>query len=241
LDVGENCPGDVDRKLCAADRKSGLASSSRRDFSDKVETRSGSVKPRARIETSDVSVHTQGAACATPSRTTSPPTALPTATCSVTVPWAPPFTAVRAPSVSTSTSTRSGRGGPAAPGVWRDPGDVAPLRAAVAAGDHRRADELARALQSDRWVQAFQPLGWIEWEHDRAQSGKNSAAYRRSLDMSAAVAVTDAGTGVRLETFVSAVDDCSSPAPTARRPPRRFCAARTPCARRRPHNPVSRG
>lgn len=98
-------------------------------------------------------------------------------------------------------------GGPAAPGVWRDPGDVAPLRAAVAAGDHRRADELARALQSDRWVQAFQPLGWIEWEHDRAQSGKTSAAYRRSLDMSAAVAVTDAGTGVRLETFVSAVDD----------------------------------
>jgi hypothetical protein len=84
---------------------------------------------------------------------------------------------------------------------------VAALRAAVAAGDHRRADELARALQSDRWVQAFQPLGWIEWEHDRAQSGKISAAYRRSLDMSAAVAVTDAGTGVRLESFVSAVDD----------------------------------
>jgi len=54
------------------------------------------------------------------------------------------------------------------PGVWCDPGDVAPLRAAVAAGDHRRADELARALQSDRWVQAFQPLGRIEWEHDRA-------------------------------------------------------------------------
>jgi len=132
-------------------------------------------------------------------------------------------------------------GGPAAPRVWCDPGDVAPLRAAVAAGDHRRADELARALQSDRWVQAFQPLGWIEWEHDRAQSGKNSAAYRRSLDMSAAVAVTDAGTGVRLEIFVSAVDDCSSPAPTARRPPRRCCAARTPCARRRPHSPVSRG
>ncbi|MEJ3746965.1 glycoside hydrolase N-terminal domain-containing protein [Actinomycetes bacterium KLBMP 9797] len=83
---------------------------------------------------------------------------------------------------------------------------MAPLRAAVVAGDHRRADELARALQSDRWVQAFQPLGWIEWEHDRAQSGKTSAAYRRSLDMSAVVAVTDAGTGVRLETFVSAVD-----------------------------------
>ncbi|NES37517.1 hypothetical protein G3554_15295 [Micromonospora sp. PPF5-17] len=67
-------------------------------------------------------------------------------------------------------------GGPAAPGVWCDPGDVAPLRAAVAAGDHRRADEVARALQPDRWVQAFQPLGWIEWEHDRAQSGKISAA-----------------------------------------------------------------
>ena len=50
-------------------------------------------------------------------------------------------------------------GGPAVPGVWCDPGDVAPLRAAVAAGDHRRADELARALQSDRWVQAFQPAG----------------------------------------------------------------------------------
>ena len=84
---------------------------------------------------------------------------------------------------------------------------MAPLRAAVAAGDHRRADELARALQSDRWVQAYQPLGWIEWEHDRTHSGKVSAAYQRSLDMSAAVAVTDAGTGVRLETFVSAVDD----------------------------------
>ena len=48
-------------------------------------------------------------------------------------------------------------GGPAGPGVWCGPGDVAPLCAAVAAGDHRRADELARALQSDRWVQAFQP------------------------------------------------------------------------------------
>ena len=79
-------------------------------------------------------------------------------------------------------------GGPAVPGVWCDPGDVAPLRAAVAAGDHRRADELARALQSDRWVQAFQPLGWIEWEHDRAQSGKNSAAYRRSLGETVVVA-----------------------------------------------------
>ena len=54
-----------------------------------------------------------------------PPTGLPTATCSVTVPWAPPFTATQAPSVSTSTSTRSGPGGPPAPGfgatreTWR--------------------------------------------------------------------------------------------------------------------------
>jgi hypothetical protein len=32
-------------------REIGLTSSSRRDFSDKVESRSGSVKPRARIET----------------------------------------------------------------------------------------------------------------------------------------------------------------------------------------------
>ena len=35
-----------------------------------------------------------------------PADGLPTATCSVTVPWAPPFTATRAPSVSTSTCRR---------------------------------------------------------------------------------------------------------------------------------------
>jgi glycosyl hydrolase family 65 len=135
-----------------------------------------------------------------------PPTGLPTATRSVTLPWAPPSMAARAPSASTSTWTRPGPGA-RRPGGLARPGRRGVAACGRAAGDHRRADELARALQSHRWVQAFQPLGWIEWEHDRAQSGKTSAAYRRSLDMPAAVAVTDAGTAVRLETFVSAVDD----------------------------------
>ena len=241
MDVGENCPGDVDRKLCAADRKSGLASSSRRDFSDKVETRSGSVKPRARIETSDVSVHTQGAACATPSRTTSPPTALPTATCSVTVPWAPPFTAVRAPSVSTSTSTRSGRGGPPPPGfgaireTWRRCVRRWP-RAIIgeptnSPGRCSRTAGCRRSSPSDG--SSGSTIG-PRAARSRRRTGAASTCPPQSRSPTPAPL-----SGSRPSYPLSTT--CSSPAPTARRPPRRFCAAHTPCVRRRPHSRGSPG
>jgi len=92
--------------------------------------------------------------------------------------------------------------GPAAPGT------VARLRDAVAAGDHRAADELARSMQSRSWVQAYQPLGWIEWCYGTAPSdGAVPAGYARRLDLATGIATTGYGAGVRLDGFVSAVDD----------------------------------
>lgn len=93
-------------------------------------------------------------------------------------------------------------GGPAGP-VPGPPAVAAELREAVAAGDHGRADRLARALQSPRWVQAFQPLGWIEWVHDDDASADSA---RRTLDLATGIATTQ-GASATLQTFVSAVDD----------------------------------
>lgn len=98
-------------------------------------------------------------------------------------------------------------GGPT-PNIPRASRDVmVRLRDAVARGDHRRADELARAVQSGTWVQAFQPLGWIEWTYDgTARSDGFPEGYRRSLDLARGLARTEYGAGVRLESYVSAVD-----------------------------------
>lgn len=98
-------------------------------------------------------------------------------------------------------------GGPRRGGVRPRPDAVALLREAVAAGDHRRADELARALQPGTWVEAFQPLGWIEWTYDSTgPAGAPPEGYRRSLDLASGLATTASGSGARLEGYVSAAD-----------------------------------
>jgi alpha-L-fucosidase 2 len=98
-------------------------------------------------------------------------------------------------------------GGPATSRDARPPGDVRQLRGAVAAGDHARADELARALQARAWVQSFQPLGWIDWEYDPGRSDDSvPAGYHRNLHLLSGIASTADATGVRLETFVAHAD-----------------------------------
>jgi len=98
-------------------------------------------------------------------------------------------------------------GGPGPAALRPVPGPVASLRDAVAARDHRRADDLARAMQSDAWVQAYQPLGWIEWGYDASESRDPvPAGYRRRLDLATGIASTDDGAGVRLDAYVSAAD-----------------------------------
>ncbi|MDM7856404.1 glycosyl hydrolase family 95 catalytic domain-containing protein [Cellulomonas alba] len=96
-------------------------------------------------------------------------------------------------------------GGPVTRGDARPPGDVQQLRAAVAAGDHARADRLARALQASAWVQSFQPLGWIDWQYDPGRSDVPTG-YRRNLHLLSGIASTADATGVLLETFVSSPD-----------------------------------
>jgi alpha-L-fucosidase 2 len=81
-----------------------------------------------------------------------------------------------------------------------------PMRAAIAAGDHRTAEALARQLQGGAWTQSFQPLGRLEWAYASAQ---DVTGYRRRLDLADAEAGTayDSACGpVRLAAFVSAPD-----------------------------------
>ncbi|MFC8733475.1 glycoside hydrolase N-terminal domain-containing protein [Luteimicrobium sp. NPDC057192] len=87
------------------------------------------------------------------------------------------------------------------------PETVGRLREAVAVGDHRTADALARSMQSRSWVQAYQPLGWIAWCYDTSGSDDAvSGGYVRRLDLARGIATTTYGSGVRLDGFVSAPD-----------------------------------
>jgi alpha-L-fucosidase 2 len=98
-------------------------------------------------------------------------------------------------------------GGPVTESHEPEPGTVGSLRAAIAAGDHHRADELARDLQSGRWVQSYQPLGWIDWKYaDEPGPDIVPASYQRTLDLARGIATTSPAPGVRMEAFVSAVD-----------------------------------
>ncbi|WP_433616317.1 glycosyl hydrolase family 95 catalytic domain-containing protein [Dactylosporangium sp. CA-139114] len=98
-------------------------------------------------------------------------------------------------------------GGPLA--VHSGPGKSAvlpELRRAVAAGDHARAEELARALQGTDWTESYQPLGRLEWRYGDHRA---VAGYRRRLDLAGAEAVTEyvsASGPVRLTAFASAPD-----------------------------------
>src|SRR6266540_966246 len=97
------------------------------------------------------------------------------------------------------------------------PGPVGPpparrlpeLRDAILSGDHARADEIARAVQSDGWTESYQPLGTLLWGYAAvSRTGPDAPlGYRRMLDLRDALAVTgyDSGPGeVWLESFVSA-------------------------------------
>ena len=91
--------------------------------------------------------------------------------------------------------------------VSASPGAVRALRDAVAAGDHSAADRLARSMQSDAWVQAYQPLGRIDWRYDASGSDDaDPAGYVRRLDLAGGIATTTYGPGIRLDGFVSAPD-----------------------------------
>ena len=93
------------------------------------------------------------------------------------------------------------------PAAGAAPSAVLPeLRRAVAAGEHLRAEALARSLQGNDYTQSYQPLGWLEWRYGdhRATGG-----YRRHLDLAAGEAVTEyvsASGPVRITAFASAPD-----------------------------------
>ncbi len=82
------------------------------------------------------------------------------------------------------------------------PGTLDDLRTAIAAGDHRRADKLARELQAQGWSESYQPLGRLSW---RWGSDGESGPCRRRLDLASATARVDTGSG-SMETYVSAPD-----------------------------------
>ncbi|MET7400539.1 glycoside hydrolase N-terminal domain-containing protein [Dactylosporangium sp. NPDC005572] len=93
-------------------------------------------------------------------------------------------------------------GGPVPPPSGPSPAPVLPaLRAAIAAGDHARADALARSLQGSAWTQSYQPLGRLTLTYGPASTD----GYHRSLDLASAVAVTAHG-GTEVASFVSAPD-----------------------------------
>ncbi|HWD77793.1 MAG TPA: glycoside hydrolase family 95 protein [Kribbella sp.] len=89
---------------------------------------------------------------------------------------------------------------------------VQAVREALWAGDIRRAHELARGFHSG-YSQAYLPLGDLLLEtrvSGSAPTGDAVTAYRRALDLDAAVATTEYevdGVRVEQEVFVSAPDD----------------------------------
>ncbi|MEI8409471.1 MULTISPECIES: glycoside hydrolase family 95 protein [unclassified Kribbella] len=82
---------------------------------------------------------------------------------------------------------------------------VEDVRAALAAGDVRRAHELVRGFQAGH-SQAYMPLGDLLFDVSTPAAGEVTQ-YRRSLDLDTATAVTEYETGgeaIRQEVFVSA-------------------------------------
>jgi alpha-L-fucosidase 2 len=82
------------------------------------------------------------------------------------------------------------------------PAALAELRAAIAAGEHRQADKLARDLQAQGWTESYQPLGRLSW---RWGPGNESGTYGRQLDLASATARVATGSA-SMETYVSAPD-----------------------------------
>ena len=82
------------------------------------------------------------------------------------------------------------------------PGTLAELRAAIAAGEHRRVDELSRELQAPGWTESYQPLGRLSW---RWGPDDDSGAYGRRLNLASATARVATGSG-SMNTYVSAPD-----------------------------------
>ncbi|MFI5913106.1 glycosyl hydrolase family 95 catalytic domain-containing protein [Dactylosporangium sp. NPDC051541] len=98
-------------------------------------------------------------------------------------------------------------GGPIVSPAGPAPAHLLPaVRAAVAAGDHARAESLARQLQGTAYTQSYQPLGQLEWRHG---DQRDITGYHRHLDLLHAETVTaySAVSGpVRVTAFVSAPD-----------------------------------
>jgi len=93
-------------------------------------------------------------------------------------------------------------GGPLVPEEGEAPARLIPaLRDAIRRRDYRRADELGRELQGERWTQSYQPLGGIELTYATGEA----IDYSRRLDLAEAVASTRYA-GVRLDSFVSNPD-----------------------------------
>lgn len=85
-------------------------------------------------------------------------------------------------------------GGPTAPenDAEADPGRwLAPLRAAIRAGDYAAADDAALHLQSRRWTESYQPIGAVYW-HYASEEGM-AEHYRRTLHLDTGVADVEYG------------------------------------------------
>ncbi|WP_432562234.1 glycosyl hydrolase family 95 catalytic domain-containing protein [Kineococcus sp. SYSU DK003] len=100
-------------------------------------------------------------------------------------------------------------GGPLAPRTDAGAAHVLPdLRAAVAAGDHHRADELALQVHADGWTESYQPVGRLTWRYDPSAEDQTAApeGYVRDLDLANALSRSRyrrAGVDRELETFVA--------------------------------------
>lgn len=129
-------------------------------------------------------------------------------------------------------------GGPVGPRTDAGAADVLPaLRAAVAAGDHHRADDLARRLHASGWTESYQPVGRLTWRYAAEGPEAGVSDYVRELDLARAVASTRyrrGGQDHRLESFVApgAGSWWGWPRPVPL-PPRWGSPARTRCSSRR--------
>ncbi len=97
-------------------------------------------------------------------------------------------------------------GGPLAPEEGQGPAHLIPeLRAAIAARDYLRAEQLGIELQGKRWTQSYQPLGGLLLTY----AAPDATGYRRRLNLAEAVAETryaTAGNAVELDSFITHPD-----------------------------------